>query len=238
MNKESENPERAAHRKEDGAHSVFNAFAEFREPLSSMQGLLLLISYLPKSGELERYIHLLEECAGQMEEVMVKMSRFMTSYNTVRTEARLDAHDLVGNVLHTFGERIAEHAITVHTEIAQNQVWIGDHHTVSEILRQLISNSINFRNQNKSNRSIDIHVGVTPHFVRLEIKDNGTGVASQHQSKIFEPFFKASQQSKGLGIGLFLVKEMVRGLGGTLDFDSEEKVGSTFVVTIPNRLYQ
>lgn len=238
MNKESENPGDTVHRKEEAAHSVFNAFAEFREPLSSIQGLLLLISYLPKSGELERYIHLLEECASQMEGVMVKMSRFMTSYNAVRTEARLDANEVVGNVLHTFSERIAEHGIQVRTEIEQNQVWIGDLHTVSEILRQLICNSINFRNHNKDNRRINIHIGVTPHFVRLEIEDNGGGIALHHQPRIFEPFFKASQQSKGLGIGLFLVKEMVRGLGGTLDFDSEEKVGSTFVVTLPNRLYQ
>ena len=67
----------------------------------------------------------------------------------------------------------------------------------------------------------------------IQIEDNGRGIAKEFQPKIFDMFFRASDDSSGSGLGLYIVKETLDKLGGEISFTSEHRVGTTFTVTIP-----
>ena len=70
--------------------------------------------------------------------------------------------------------------------------------------------------------------------IAVHIEDNGTGIPDETQEKIFEPFFTTKPTGEGTGLGLSLTYEIVvNGHGGQLEVDSEEGVGTTFVVTLP-----
>jgi signal transduction histidine kinase len=71
--------------------------------------------------------------------------------------------------------------------------------------------------------------------VRVTIEDTGTGIPEAMQSRIFEPFFSTKDTDEGTGLGLSISRDIVRSLGGRIDFDSEPGEGTTFRVTIPIR---
>jgi signal transduction histidine kinase len=72
--------------------------------------------------------------------------------------------------------------------------------------------------------------------IKLSIKDNGIGIASGEQEKIFEPFYRVFDQEKnieGSGIGLTLVKQLIEGMDGTVGVSSEKGIGSCFSIKLP-----
>jgi signal transduction histidine kinase len=69
--------------------------------------------------------------------------------------------------------------------------------------------------------------------VRIEVKDNGSGIPSTYIKKIFQPFFTTKPTGEGTGLGLSLSYDMVKAHGGELSVSSVEGEGSKFIIQIP-----
>ncbi|HLZ16844.1 MAG TPA: HAMP domain-containing sensor histidine kinase, partial [Cyclobacteriaceae bacterium] len=65
------------------------------------------------------------------------------------------------------------------------------------------------------------------------VTDNGQGIDEEHQAKIFDMFYRASERTKGSGLGLYILKRAVERLNGTIELTSKLNEGSTFVVKLP-----
>jgi signal transduction histidine kinase len=71
-------------------------------------------------------------------------------------------------------------------------------------------------------------------YIKLRVKDNGNGIAPEHVSKIFQPFFTTKPTGEGTGLGLSLSYDIItKGHGGTLTVHSQEGEYAEFVVTLP-----
>jgi len=69
--------------------------------------------------------------------------------------------------------------------------------------------------------------------VQVAFGDNGHGIAQQHLKEIFDPFFSTKEGSGGTGLGLFISRKIVESYQGTIDVESEENKGTTFIVQFP-----
>jgi signal transduction histidine kinase len=67
----------------------------------------------------------------------------------------------------------------------------------------------------------------------VEVHDTGCGIPAQIKERIFDPFFTTKAVGEGTGLGLFIADGIVKGMGGTIRFESEPGRGSTFIVTLP-----
>jgi signal transduction histidine kinase len=65
------------------------------------------------------------------------------------------------------------------------------------------------------------------------VTDNGLGIAAEHQSRVFDMFYRATELSQGTGLGLFILKRSVNRLKGTIEMKSAPGQGSSFVVKLP-----
>jgi signal transduction histidine kinase len=65
------------------------------------------------------------------------------------------------------------------------------------------------------------------------VKDNGIGIKEEHLGKIFEMFYRTSDKSSGSGLGLYIVNETIKKLGGKVEVNSQVNLGTTFTLTIP-----
>jgi signal transduction histidine kinase len=84
-------------------------------------------------------------------------------------------------------------------------------------------------------RPIEVEVEATADHVRLSVKDHGIGIAADDHERIFQRFERAVSERHygGLGIGLWITRQVVEAMGGTIDVRSELGDGATFVVELP-----
>ncbi len=110
---------------------------------------------------------------------------------------------------------------------------INEHH-FEQVLNNLLSNAAKF---SSSGSDIEISVEKNREFVFVRVKDFGVGIPDGFKGKIFEQFTQVDSSSSrnhpGTGLGLSISKALTEAMGGTLEFDSEVNVGTTFVITFP-----
>ncbi|WP_439152298.1 PAS domain S-box protein [Winogradskyella sp.] len=108
-----------------------------------------------------------------------------------------------------------------------------DEKIVALIITNLVNNAIKY---SPEHTDIDINVKQNRTTTTIEVLDNGIGIPDKDQKSIFERYFRAENaiNTQGTGIGLNIAKYHLENLGGTISFESIEKEGTTFTITIPN----
>lgn len=111
----------------------------------------------------------------------------------------------------------------------------GDSEEIQSVFMNLIDNAVKYSNQSK----VDIAVKKTDRkIIEIRIKDSGVGIPPGELKRIFRRFYRVpsrlTQKTKGTGLGLFIVKSIVKKHGGKIRAESEgEGKGSTFIVELP-----
>lgn len=109
------------------------------------------------------------------------------------------------------------------------------------ILRNIFSNAVKYTPAGGTIK-IDLEVISKPHAksqhsIQLRVADSGYGIPQKEQQNIFVKLYRASNikhvDTDGTGLGLFIVKELLKQVGGSISFSSKENVGSTFIITLP-----
>ena len=101
------------------------------------------------------------------------------------------------------------------------------------VLNNLISNAIAYHAPWRDERYVKVKAICENSSCLIKITDNGIGIDSQFHDKIFDMFFRASNKSDGSGLGLFIVKETLQKINGSIIFQSDLREGSSFEIKIP-----
>lgn len=114
-------------------------------------------------------------------------------------------------------------------------VW-ADRLALEQILDNLLLNAIKYG----AGKPIEVRVASAGDTFQLQMRDHGIGMSRQDQLRIFEPFERAiSYGSKaGFGVGLWVVRQLVDAMGGTIRIESVPDLGTTFTVTLPRTVKQ
>jgi signal transduction histidine kinase len=110
---------------------------------------------------------------------------------------------------------------------------ITDKGRVKIILTNIIANAIKYHNPRCEKQLIGISVDQENDHYLMKIEDNGMGISEESKSRIFEMFFRASEKSSGSGLGLYIVKEIVQRMGGSIHVESTLGQGSSFIIQFP-----
>jgi signal transduction histidine kinase len=121
--------------------------------------------------------------------------------------------------------------VSIDAEPRVEGCW--DRSRLDQIVTNLLANAIKFG----MGRPITLALSATPDQVRLLVRDQGVGIESDAQELIFQPFKRAAtaDHHAGLGLGLYIVRTIAAGLGGTVRVDSAPGRGAAFEVMLPRR---
>jgi signal transduction histidine kinase len=148
--------------------------------------------------------------------------------------APLDVCALVRRVVEEIQPTCVTHQLDCQT--ARDPVILdGDAVRLGQVVQNLLSNAIKY---SPAGGPIVVRVEHDDEQARLLVTDRGIGIPQQEQPRLFHRFYRASnaeQQMSGMGLGLYMVKEIVTLHGGTVDVESDEHTGSTFRVCLPLR---
>ncbi|HEX4715219.1 MAG TPA: ATP-binding protein [Ktedonobacteraceae bacterium] len=145
---------------------------------------------------------------------------------------RVDLGELVREVIDTLQHTSPSHTIAVRGAVQTS--LIGDPDRLRQVFTNLLSNAIKYSPDAKT---VEVEFSASSEAVTIRVTDHGLGIPREQRDKIFERFYRAAgfRQSAipGLGMGLYIVAEIVKHHGGTITVDSEVGKGSTFTVTLP-----
>lgn len=213
---------------------------ELRTPLTPLKLQLdtLRRSVMAAGIQDPRLLHQLERSNAQVQrlvqlvERLLDVSRVATGRLGLLLE-ELDLSRLAAEVTDRFREE-AEAAgcpLEVHTPGPVKGVW--DQLRLEQVLSSLLSNAIKYG----AGHPIDVAVEGHGELVRLSVQDRGIGLAREDTGRIFERFERAvsPRHYGGMGLGLYVAKQIIEAHGGNIVVRSQPGQGSTFTVVLPSR---
>ena len=99
------------------------------------------------------------------------------------------------------------------------------------IITNLVKNATQAITSDTLDKFVKVRVSIENNFAKIEVQDNGKGISIENKSRIFEPKF--TTKSVGMGLGLGIIKNIIEGYNGSITFESELNVGTTFTVLLP-----
>lgn len=214
-------------------HFLYSTAHDMRSPLSSLLGLIHIARHEDSHRQFVSYHDMMEKSIQRQEQFIDQIVSFSKNKITTLLPEKLDWKKLISEILeyHNFAE--GAHRIDKQVVIHQAMDFYTDKSRVTIILNNLVSNAIRYADLQKENPFIRIEVAVSASEAILEFSDNGIGIAKDHLTKIFDMFYRAHSDSKGSGLGLFILLKTVKRMRGSVLVKSEEKVGTTFVIRLP-----
>jgi two-component system phosphate regulon sensor histidine kinase PhoR len=149
--------------------------------------------------------------------------------------APADLNDVVKCVMRTFQSHLQHEGFETTVELTEIMPSIrADSEAVAEALINILDNAMKYSGTEKF---VGVGTGVSGKMVYIEVEDHGIGIDPHHQTKIFETFYRVStgltNNIKGSGLGLSLVKHILDAHGGTIELTSVPGKGSTFRLLFP-----
>jgi len=212
---------------------VYSTSHDLRAPLSSVLGLVNLAQTSEDSEEIEKCLDLMKERVDTLNAFISEITNYSrnTRLEVAQNNIKLSGvlQDICDNL--EFFERSKE--IALEKKFDPDFSFISDKSRLKIILNNLIANAIKYHDLDKKNPFIFINASKTANYIKITIEDNGRGIEPQYQENVFNMFYRASSESEGSGLGLYIAKEMVEKLGGEIALESTFGKGSKFMISLP-----
>ena len=142
--------------------------------------------------------------------------------------------DLITEIIDDLRFSADASGIRFENQIPEDLVIHSDASRLRIVFSNLISNSIRYHDASKADRFIRISAEKFPMLTVFSVKDNGIGIAQEHQPKIFDTYYTVGNAEGSSGLGLSNVRDSVSKLQGTIELESELSVGTTFRINLPH----
>jgi len=220
---------------------VANASHELRTPLAAILGFIETLQDANAGGEPEtrkRFLSILEKEARRMQQLvddLMSLSRIEADKHRLPS-THIEMPALVDEVLRLCRQNLGKRGADIIAEIADDIPPVqGDRTQITQVLHNLLSNSAKY---GKPATPIIVRLSAAPSsMVRLEVSDEGEGIAADHIPRLTERFYRVdsgrSRAMGGTGLGLAIVKHIIERHRGRLDIASILGKGTSISVLLP-----
>lgn len=215
---------------------------ELKTPLTAMnlqmQTLLSMFGKHPEGGHAsDQLVRMFRNSTKQLEslaeliEGLLDISRLVGGGNLTLQPEPLDLVELARSTIVSLEERPENksYEIRIHAKEPVKGHW--DRFRIAQVITNLLTNALKYG----EGKPIDVTVKRVADRAILSVKDRGIGIAAEDQERIFQRFERAVSPThfRGLGLGLFITKEIVKLHGGKISVESKPGEGSVFTVELP-----
>ncbi|MFZ6007726.1 MAG: sensor histidine kinase [Nitrospirota bacterium] len=152
----------------------------------------------------------------------------------------IDINQPLKNVFLLIGESLRLKDIIVRKEFSDTPLMVtADANRLEQVFLNIIQNAKDAMEKLQGDTPKILTVSSLPgedDTIEVRISDNGGGIPVEIREKVFEPFFTTKEVGKGTGLGLSIAYNIVRDMGGNIEFHVDEGVGTTFILTFPNMI--
>jgi PAS domain S-box-containing protein len=225
---------------------------DLRSPLRSMQGFAqaLVEDCSAELGDTGRnYTRRIMTSSQYMDTLLQDLLKYSRLSRTEMDRAQLDLQAIVNEVVESLNREIRDKSATIEVPVPLLSVC-GNLSAVKQVLANLLTNALKFVPPERHPHIIittttqqlnpplpeSSAAAAPPESVRISIQDNGIGIATEHQEKIFGLFERLHNSTTypGTGVGLAIVRKAVERMGGRVGLQSQPGEGSRFWVELPS----
>ena len=217
---------------------INNMTHEFKTPISSIKiasDFLANDQNLKNDTRLSRYIQIIREqnqrLNSQVEKVL-NVARLEKDSIELKKEI-FEINQTLNDIISNESLKMKQGSISFNSNISPVSINADKLHFVN-VVANMIDNAIKYSNESPI---VEISLNDAGKDVLLSIKDHGIGIEAEHQKKLFDKFYRVSTGNvhdvKGFGLGLFYVRNICLAHGWQIAVQSEPKMGSEFIITIP-----
>jgi len=198
--------------------------APIPKPMTESSSVFVQIQHLLA---LKRQVDRLTVLAGEMLDV----SRITSGGSLGLRPGPVDLRDLALEVISRFDLEIQRRRVTVVIDAPDSVPGIWDAARLDQVIANLFSNALKYG----LGRPIEVSVRAEPSRALLVVRDHGIGIPQEDQARILGPFAHAVavRHHEGLGLGLWIAREILNASGGRISVDSRPGEGSIFTVELP-----
>lgn len=212
---------------------VYSASHDLSAPLKSILGLIQLTKIENKDPDLLNHLDHMQKSVLKLESVIKSLTQFSRNMGHKIVYQEFRFAEIVDEVLDELKYPFHADAIKIIKNFKTHDLLKSDYLRIKIILTNLISNALKYRNEQNKDSFVEIHFREENNRYTIEVIDNGIGINKESQGKVFQMFYRATDQSKGSGLGLYIVKETIEKLNGTITLSSQPGELTVFTVTLP-----
>ncbi|MCW0483865.1 sensor histidine kinase [Gaoshiqia sediminis] len=220
---------------------VSNVSHEIRTPLAliSMYAETLLLKRVKTEQKKEEYLLTIQQESIRLTDIVNRILNFsrLEKNRLAYTFETVDLNKLVPHILTSLQAHLHSGQVdcrfSSHTEPA---TVLADTEAVKDMLVNLIDNAIKYGADH--DKKIEVRLLRKSKQIWVEVEDNGIGISAKNQRYVFDQFYRVTEgdlahKAKGSGLGLNLVKRMMKAHGGSVAVRSKPGEGSTFILKFP-----
>lgn len=206
---------------------LYRSSHDLRAPLTTISGIVQVLKYEEDEEKKNNYLNLIDERVDQADNVIKDIITLRKGQKLSLNIKEIDLEKEIVKEIDLLKSPVKKMP-DFKLETIGDQVIQTDAERLHTVLTNVLSNCIKYHNYDQENPWIKIQSNRNEEGIKLTISDNGSGIEKKHLSKIFDMFYRANKSSSGSGLGLYLVKDALRVMKGSIEVHSEEKIGTDF----------
>lgn len=210
---------------------------DVNSPIASILGITDLALNEPNdTDELKMYFELVQESVKQLMNTLDQINKTLRIQKGNTCMELINFEQIILDVKKSLMYMPSYNMVRFEENIELIADFYFDKLIIISLFQNLIDNAIKYRNETRNDSYIKINVSREDNNnAVITVKDNGIGIIADLQRNIFKLSYRATNQSSGNGIGLYTLRYGIEKLGGHIKFESEENIGTTFTIYLPNK---
>lgn len=213
---------------------VYHAWHDLRAPIASAMGLINLARDETDMEVVQQYLKLQDKSLRKLDKLIRDLLDYKRNRELAVQKQFIDFDSVVQEALAACRGDEQNSKADVEIIIDQKGEFFTDQQRLNMILKNLISNALRYSKPDDMHPHIKVEIKTIGDHAHIIVEDEGIGIREDLHERIFDMFYRASNQSDGTGLGLYVVNETLEKLGGTLALESSPGIGSQFEIVLPN----
>jgi len=213
---------------------VYSVSHDLRSPLTSILGLISFIEEDSREPDTLEQVKMIRSSINRLDGFIKNILSYSQNNRTGLETKKIPIKKAINKIVNSVRNIKEAKGISFQVDIDEQKPFYSDWQRFNTILENLISNGVKHHTKEVSGRYLKLTGTTDSEELKLSISDNGIGIDPEFHDKIFEMFYRLSGTTAGSGFGLYIVKETLEKLHGTIEIQSEKGVGTTFSITLKN----
>jgi PAS domain S-box-containing protein len=209
---------------------------DLKGPFCSLQGYVNIAKMEVRDETALKFIGMFENTTKKLDSILMKLVHITMINREQVSVSKVNVQEVLKEAINQFADHPDFKDMNIEIEIDVKEPFPTDEKLLRVITENLFHNAMTFRKRDDGKSEIFVSATINEDKqLSITVKDNGMGIPNEIKEEIFDMFFRGSHESKGSGLGLYIVKNAVDKLGGKLYLTSEPGNGAEFNIVLPEQ---